>query len=110
MFNSCLIWALTRENLSLGFLTKRDSNQSPQLQKLDRVETSKKIENSVVASSDMILSDKRITKALSRLHDGLHLCCSQTLQKGFLVHFWHKLSYCNHSLSSVSLPLGQFWF
>ena len=26
-------WASSRQNLSLGFLTKRDSNQSPQLQR-----------------------------------------------------------------------------
>ena len=30
------IWAVTRENLSLGFPTKRDSNQSDQLQRLAR--------------------------------------------------------------------------
>ena len=29
-------WASSRENLSLGFPTKRDSNQSPQLQRLAR--------------------------------------------------------------------------
>ena len=34
--DSISIWASTRENLSLGFLTKRDSNQSPQLQRLAR--------------------------------------------------------------------------
>ena len=33
---SGLIWASSRENLSLGFSTKRDSNQSPQLQGLAR--------------------------------------------------------------------------
>ena len=31
-----IIWASTRQNLSSVFLTKRDSNQSPQLQKLAR--------------------------------------------------------------------------
>ena len=30
------IWAATRKNLSLGFLKNRDSNQSPQLQRLPR--------------------------------------------------------------------------
>ena len=30
------IWALTRENLSFGFPTKRVSNQSPQVQRLAR--------------------------------------------------------------------------
>ena len=30
------IWASSRENLSSGFPTKRDSNQSPQLQRLAR--------------------------------------------------------------------------
>ena len=40
-----------------GFLTKRDLNQYPQL----------KIENLLVASLDMILSNKRITMVLIRL-------------------------------------------
>ena len=31
---SNIIWASSRENLSLGFPTKRVSNQSPQLQRL----------------------------------------------------------------------------
>ena len=32
----CMIWVTSRENLSSGFLTKRVSNQSPQLQRLAR--------------------------------------------------------------------------
>ena len=44
------MWALTRQNLSSGFLTKRDSNQPPQLQRLAR----KFDEISPVASLDMI--------------------------------------------------------
>ena len=44
----------TQENLSSGFLTKPDSNQSPPLQKLAR-----KLEFRL-----MILSETRITKAL----------------------------------------------
>ena len=32
----CCIWASTRENLSWGFPTKQDSEQSPQLQRLAR--------------------------------------------------------------------------
>ena len=32
----CIIWASMQENLSSGFQTKRDSNQSPQLQRLAR--------------------------------------------------------------------------
>ena len=31
------IWAETRQNLSSGFLTKPDSNQSPQIQRLARI-------------------------------------------------------------------------
>ena len=31
-----MIWSSSRENLSSGFLTKRDSNQSSQLQRLAR--------------------------------------------------------------------------
>ena len=56
------IWASSRENLSLGFPTKRVANQSLQLQRLAR-----KFEISLVASLDMILLDTRITKALIRL-------------------------------------------
>ena len=34
-FDVCTyIWASLRQNLSLGFPSKRDSNQSPQLQRL----------------------------------------------------------------------------
>ena len=36
MSNLYTIWALSWQNLSSGFLKKRDSNQSPQLQRLDR--------------------------------------------------------------------------
>ena len=57
------IWAWTQQNLSSGFLTKQDSNQSPQLQRLAR-----KLIILLVASLDMILSDKQIIKALIRLH------------------------------------------
>ena len=49
-------------------------------------ETSYKIEISLVASLDMILSNKSITKVLIRLRDvqtGLHLCCSQTSEDRF---------------------------
>ena len=55
-------WASTRQNLSSGFLTKRDSNQSPQLQRLAR-----NFKISLVASLEMILSKTRITKALISL-------------------------------------------
>ena len=34
--NVNIIWAVSRENLSSGFQTKRVSNQSPQLQRLAR--------------------------------------------------------------------------
>ena len=36
MWNKCIIWAPSQENLSSGFPSKRDSNQSPQLQRLAR--------------------------------------------------------------------------
>ena len=49
-----IIWASMRQNLSLGFPAKRDSNQSLQLL-------------SLVGSLDINLSKKRITKALIRL-------------------------------------------
>ena len=64
-----------RENLSAGFSTKRVSIQSP--------ETNWKINGSLEARLDIVLSNKRITKALTRLGDaqaGLRLCCSQTTE------------------------------
>ena len=56
-------WASSRENLSLGFPTKSDSNQSAQLQRIAR-----KFKNSTEVNLCMILSKKRITTALIRLH------------------------------------------
>ena len=56
------IWASTQQNLSLGFPTQRDSNQSPQLKRLAR-----KLIFSPVASVDMIISKKGITNVLIRL-------------------------------------------
>ena len=50
-------WASLLQNMSSGFPTKRDSNQSPPLE----------IEISPVASLDMVPINKRITKALIRL-------------------------------------------
>ena len=55
-------WASTKQNMSSGFLKKRDSNQSPQLQKLAR-----NLKILLVACLDMILSNKQITKALISL-------------------------------------------
>ena len=52
-----IMLASPRENLSSGVPTKWDSNQSAQLQ----------IENPLVASLNMTLSNKRKTKALIRL-------------------------------------------
>ena len=51
-----------QENLSSGFLKIRDSNQSPQLQRLPR-----KLKITLVANLDMIFFNKRITKVLIRL-------------------------------------------
>ena len=56
------LWALSRENLSSGCLTKRDSDQSPQLQRLAR-----KLNFFFEVSLDMIVSNKRTTKALISL-------------------------------------------
>ena len=47
-------------------------------------ETSYKIENLLVASLHMIISNMLITKALISLWGCLHLCCSQTPKTGFL--------------------------
>ena len=57
-------WTSSQENLSSGFLTKRVSNQSPQLQGLAR----KLKFHLQVASLDMTLSKKGKTKALMSLH------------------------------------------
>ena len=59
--NTIIKWASMPKNLSSGFLTKPDSNQSLKLQKLAR-----KILH--VASIDMILSNEQIANALIRLH------------------------------------------
>ena len=55
-----IIWTSTKP--SSGFPIKRDSNQSPQLQRLARI-----FENLLEESLDMILFNKRITKVLIRL-------------------------------------------
>ena len=55
------VWATMKENLSSGFPTKWDSNQSPHLQRVARKLTYH------LASLDMILSKERRTKALIRL-------------------------------------------
>ena len=55
------IWATTRENLSSGF------RQSILKLVSLATETSKKKEIALVASVDMVISKKRITKALIRL-------------------------------------------
>ena len=55
-------WAARPQNLSSGFFKKRGSNQSPQLHRLSR-----NLKILLVASLDIILSKKRITKALIRL-------------------------------------------
>ena len=60
--------ASLQENLSLGFPTRSNPKQPAQLHTLAR----KLIENLLVASLDMIFSNKRITKALISLCG----CCS----------------------------------
>ena len=58
-----IILASSRQNLSSGFPTKRDSNQSHQLERL-----SKKLKFRHIASLDMLLFNKGITMVLIRLH------------------------------------------
>ena len=74
---SCLTWALARQNLSSRFPTKRDS----------KPETSRNIEILLEVGLEMVLSSKRITKALTSLRRcaGLGLCCSQTPDQDRLV-------------------------
>ena len=57
-----IIWASSRENLSSGFPTMQISNQSPQLQRPAR-----KLKYHLNHVYIMILTKKRITKALIRL-------------------------------------------
>ena len=45
-FSSKMIWASTQQNLSLGFPIKRDSNQSPQLQRQFKLEDRKVLRHS----------------------------------------------------------------
>ena len=68
------IWAATRENLTSGFPIKRDSNWSPQLQRLAR----KKL-NLACRKLRYGTFKKRITKALIRLC----VCCSETSEDRF---------------------------
>ena len=55
-----ILWAWTRQNLSSVFPTKRDSNQSPHLQRLPRKFGCSKLRYDTFG--------KRITKALISLH------------------------------------------
>ena len=57
-------WASSQESLSLGFLTRTEVIPKPAC---SATETSLKIEISFVASLDIILANKRITKELIRL-------------------------------------------
>ena len=57
-----------QQNLSTGFLTKRDSNQSPQLQRQAR---------KMKFRFKQVLSDQKGQA-------GLSLCCSHTPKTGFL--------------------------
>ena len=56
-------------DLSLGFLIRSYQNQPTQRQRLARIYS----EILLVVSFDKILSNKRITKVLIRLHQPLHL-------------------------------------
>ena len=60
--NSALIWASSRENLSLGFATRVDSNQSAQSQNLGRG-----LKFSDKETRGIMLSRQRTTKVLIRL-------------------------------------------
>ena len=65
-------------NASWGFLTSLYPNQPAKLQRLAGSQIS------CVASFDMILSNKQISKALIRAQARLRLSCSQTPKTGFL--------------------------
>ena len=58
------IWALSQENLSLGFATSWDTNRPAQLQRLARVLI---LEMSAIASRGIILSKQRTIQVLIRL-------------------------------------------
>ena len=76
-----LIWASSRENLSSGFSKKARLKPVS-----SAAETSQIIAISLMASLHMVLSKKRITKALIRLRNaqaGLRLCCLHTYKDRF---------------------------
>ena len=79
------------------FPTKQDSNQSPQLQRLV-----KKIEISLEASLDMILSNKRITKALIRLC----VCAGWSAPLLFVNHRRRRGPYITGSQVKVKWKIG----
>ena len=69
-------WASTRQNLSLGFPTKRDSNQSPPLQRLPRISKLR------IASSENA-NDKGADSLRGACAASVRLCCSQTTEDRF---------------------------
>ena len=87
LWTSLFLWALSREHMS-GVSTRVMLKQA-----CSATKTSWKIDISLAASLNMILSKKQITNVLislcrcagwSSVQTGLHLCCWQTLKTGFL--------------------------
>ena len=72
-------------------------------------ETSLKIEISLVASLDIITSNKRITKALIRsAQAGLRLCCSQTPKDRFSGVVAHVIMLLSATVVVGALGLMNF--
>ena len=89
-----VIWAAIRENLSSGFPTKRDSNQSPQLQRLASM---------LVASLDMILSNNKGTDQTAWMRS---LVCACVVRKPRRQVFSHRGPYDKWASTRENLSLG----
>ena len=76
---SALKWTSMLQNLSSGFPIKRDSKQSPQLQRLARKFICCKFRFNIFQKAN-----NQKTKELIRLGGCAGFCCSQTLKAGFL--------------------------
>ena len=75
---STVIWASLRQKMSSGFLWKRDSNQSPQKQRLAITSWSKFIYGTFQKAKN-----KDTDQSARNVQAGLHLCCSQSPEDRF---------------------------
>ena len=95
-------WASSRQNLSSGFLTMRDSNKSPQLQILTLI--------SLVASLLRIFSQIRYNKAADQSVWMCSLVCAFILRKPPKTDFLVMMPNCFVTLCVLCLFLMVLWF